>query len=209
MENLPQVVRIGHTEGIAALEGGQFDHAHQLLSEAKAAVMALGDAVEGASEVRHAADEAAIFVNLLSDSLESLLDEAAGTSPQAWSDRFDTMYKGRAVIIDATITATPETSGSNRYDLDYLVLPAGQGSRGERYARIDLTGLEAITLAGHKEGDHVIFGSRLAAFHYDAESKEWLIRLEPKSGVSITHYKALQSMGWPTSDARPPEPDQQ
>ncbi len=129
-ENLPQVVRIGHTQGIAALEDGKFDLAYQLLSEAKAAVVALGDAVEGTAEVRHAADEASIFVNLLTDSLETLLDEAARTSPQAWSDRFETMYKGRAVIIDARITATPDTAGSNRYELDYVVLPAGQGARG-------------------------------------------------------------------------------
>ena len=125
-ENLPQVVRIGRTEGIAALEEGKFDHANQLLSAAREAVDALGGAVEGAEEVRHAADEATILVNLLTDSLESLLDEAARTSPQAWAGRFDTMYKGRAVVIDATITATPDTPGSNRYELDYLVLAAGQ-----------------------------------------------------------------------------------
>ena len=125
-ENLPQVVRIGRTEGIAALEEGKFDHANQLLSAAREAVDALGGAIEGAEEVRHAADEASILVNLLTDSLESLLDEAARI-PQAWADRFDTLYKGRAVVIDATITATPDTPGSNRYELDYLVLAAGQG----------------------------------------------------------------------------------
>ena len=132
------MVRIGRTEGIAALEEGKFDHANQLLSAAREAVDALGGAVEDAEEVRHAADEASILVNLLTDSLESLLDEAARTSPQAWADRFDTMYKGRAVVIDATITATPDTPGSNRYELDYLVLAAGQGAREQRYARIDL-----------------------------------------------------------------------
>ena len=211
-QNLPQVVRIGYEEGIPALEAGKFDHAHQLLSEAKAAVDALGGAVDNGEEVRHAADEALIFANLLTDSLETLLDEAA-RYPQAWADRFDTKYKGRAVIIDATITATPNTAGSNRYELDYLVLGPGQGAREQRYARIDLTGFEAITLAGHKEGDQVIFGAQLAAFQYDQEAQEWRIRFEPKTGVSITHIKALQSMGWPTGEFlpedRPEEPDQQ
>ena len=211
-ESLPQVARIGQTEGIAALEEGKFDHAYQLLSEAKAAVDGLGGAVDGAEEIRHAAEEASIFVNLLTDSLESLLDEAARTSPQAWADKFDTMYKGRAVLIDATITATPDTAGSSRYELDYLVLAAGQGAREDRYARIDLTGFEVITLAGHKEGDQVVFGARLAAFQYDAEDKEWRIRFEPKTGVSIKHFKALESMGWPSGsslpDDRPLELDQ-
>ena len=202
-ENLPQVARIGRTEGIAALEEGKFDHANQLLSAAKEAVNALGGAVESAEEVRHAADEASILVNLLTDSLESLLDEAARTSPQAWADRFDTMYKGRAVVIDATITATPDTPGSNRYELDYLVLAAGQGAREQRYARIDLSGFEVITLADRKVGDQVVFGARLAAFQYDPEAKQWTIRFEPKSGVSIKHFKALESLGWPSGSSYP------
>jgi hypothetical protein len=202
-ENLPRVARTGKTEGIAALEEGKFDHAYQLLSAAKEAVDALGGAVEDADEIRHAADEAAIFVNLLSDTLESLLEEAARTSPQAWAIRFAMMYKGRAVIIDASITSTPETSGTNRYELDYLVLAAGEGSREQRYARIDLTGIEAITLAQHKVGDHVVFGARLAAFQYDSEAKEWMIRFEPKSGVSIKHFKALETMGWPSGSWNP------
>jgi len=202
-QNLPQVARIGQTEGIAALQEGKFDHAYQLLSAAREAVDALGGGVEDADEIRHAADEATIFVNVLSDTLESLLEEAARTSPQAWATRFDTMYKGRAVVIDASITATPDTAGSNRYELDYLVLPAGEGSREQRYARIDLTGFEAITLAQRKVGDHVTFGARLAAFQYDPEAKEWMIRFEPKSGVSITHFKALESMGWPSGSWNP------
>jgi len=210
--SLPQVARIGATEGIAALEEGKFDHANQLLSAAREAVDALGDAVEDAEKIRHAADEASVFVNLLTDSLESLLDEAARTSPQTWADRFNTLYKGRAVVIDATITATPETAASHRYELDYLVLAAGQGTGEQRYARIDLTGFEAITLVEHKEGDHVTFGGRLASFQYDPEAKEWMIRLEPKSGVSMKYYKALQSMGWPSGSSFPDDssekPDQ-
>ncbi len=87
--------------------------------------------------------------------------------------------------------------------------PRGRELAEERYARIDLTGFEAITLAGHKEGDQVIFGSRLAAFQYDADAREWLIRLEPKSGVSITHYKALLSMGWPSGSAIPDTPPEE
>lgn len=157
--SLPQVAHLGQTEGIAVLEEGQFDHAYQLLSEARDAVDTLGDAVEGAEDIRQAAREAAIFVNLLADPLENLLDEAARTSPQAWADRFDTLYKGRAVIIDATITATPSTPGSSRYELDYLVLVPGNGSQDVRYARIDMMGFEAITQADPRVGDHVTFGA--------------------------------------------------
>ncbi len=106
-QDFPQLAYVGRTEGIPALDEGKFDKANQLLSAAREAVDSLGGAVEDADKIRHAADEAAMFVNLLSDPLESLLDEASRTSPQAWASRFDTLYKGRSVIIDATITATP------------------------------------------------------------------------------------------------------
>jgi hypothetical protein len=196
--DLPQVARIGQTEGIAALEEGKFDHAHQLLSAAKVAVDGLRGAVEGADEIRTAAAEAAIFANLLNDSLENLLDEAA-RKPEDWPYRFNTRYKGRAVIIDATITAAPDTPGSHGYELDYLVLAPGQGVQERRFARIDLSGFEAITKADRKVGHKVTFGARLAAFEYDAAAEGWVIRFEPETGVCIKHTKALESMGWPTA----------
>ena len=112
------------------------------------AVDDLKGAVEGAEKIRHGADEAAIFVSLLTDPLENLLDEAARMTPQAWADKFDTYYRGRGVIISATITATPDSPGSSRYELDYLVLAPGQGAQENRYARIDLTGFTAVTSAG-------------------------------------------------------------
>jgi hypothetical protein len=198
-QDLPMVAATGWTEGIAALEAGKFDHAHQLLSAAGEAVDALGGGVEHADEIRHAADEAALLVDLLSDTLESLLEEAARTSPPSWATRFENIFKDRAVIIDASITATPENSRWNRYELDYLVLAPGESARGEpRYARIDLSGFEAITLARGRVGDRVVFGGRLESFQYDTETQEWLIRLEPRSGVLITHQKALEALGWPS-----------
>ena len=211
-EDLPQVARIGATEGIPALEEGKFDKANQLLSAAREAVDSLGGAVEDADEIRHAADEAAIFVNLLSDPLESLLDEAARTSPQAWAARFDTLYKGRAVIIDATITATPETAGSHRYEIDYLVLTPGEGTREPP---------RCPHRPDRLRGDHPgpAQGGRSRGLRRPAgrlpvrpEAQEWLIRFEPKSGVSIKYMKALETLGWPSGSCMPDEsperPDQ-
>ena len=125
-QDLPRVAEVGKTEGIPALEEGKFDKAYQLLSAAREAVDSLGGAVEDADEIRHAADEASIFVDLIPDTLENLLDEAARTTPQTWATRFDNLYKGRAVIIDARIIASPESGGSQRYELDYLVFPPGR-----------------------------------------------------------------------------------
>jgi hypothetical protein len=122
---------------------------------------------------------------------------------QAWDARFFDVYKGRAVIIDATITATPEQGGKGRYEIDYLVLTPGEGTKEQRFARIDLTGFEAITLAGHKVGDPVVFGAVLSGFEFDVDAGNWVIRLEPKSGVSIKHRKALEAIGWPGAETLP------
>ncbi len=204
-QQLPQVALIGRTEGIPALEEGKFDKAYQLLSAAKEAVEALGGAVEDAETIRHAADEASIFVDLMPDTLEDLLEEAGRTSPQAWASRFETIYKGHAIIINSQISNTPDSNGPEprRYELDYRVFPPGEAAsfRGQkpRYARIDLTGFETVTQAGHHVGDQVIFGARLASFHYDSDAEEWVIGLEPKTGVSISHLKALETLGWPNT----------
>ena len=66
---LPGIYDLGRTEGIAALDGGRFDRAHQLLAAAKRAVYSLGGGLEGEDEVRQAAAEAAIFVDLASETL--------------------------------------------------------------------------------------------------------------------------------------------
>jgi hypothetical protein len=204
--DLPRLAYVGRTEGIPALEEGKFDKANQLLSAAREAVDSLGGAVEDADEIRHAADEASLFVNLLSDPLETLLDEASrASSPQAWSSRFESLYRGRSVIIDATITATPATGSTHRYELDYLVLTPGEGTREPPRGRIDLTDFEAITLAQPNLGDHVVFGARLAAFQYDVNAGEWLTRFEPKSGASIRYMKALETLGWPSKSWMPDE----
>jgi hypothetical protein len=204
-QDLPRVAERGKSEGIPALEEGNFDMAFQLLSAARQAVDALGGAVEGAEQIRKAADEAAIFVDLIPDSLEDLLDEAGRSSPKAWESRFETLYKGRAVIIQARISGTPESTGLKRYEIDYLVFPGGEasnfGEKPPRYARIDLTGFEAITLIQPHIGDHVLFGARLASFQFDSEAREWVIGFQPKTGTSITHNKALESLGWPSSSS--------
>jgi len=207
MEEYPLIAEKGRTEGIAALEEGNFDKAYQLLSAAKSAVDALGGAVEGADKIRNAAYEAAIFNNLLNETPEELLAEAGRTDPLSWATRFDTLYKGRTIFIDTWIAAEPESDGSGGYDLWYRILPPGEASkfreggesRPDRVGVIDLTGFQLFELAHPRAGSRVTFGAYLAGFEYDAkrgERGEWVIRLEPKTGVFITHTKALETIGW-------------
>ena len=199
-QGLPLVAEKGRTEGIAALEAGEFDSANQLLSAAKSAVDDLGGAVQYADNIRQAADEAAIFVNLVSEDLGELLSELGPMRPSERESRFDTLYKGRAVVIDTIITAAPDGTASSKYELAFRILPPGQSSNREgspdRVGVFDLTGFQLLEQPRRKVGDQVIFGARLQSLEYDADLKLWLIRFMPKSGVYITHTKALESLHW-------------
>jgi hypothetical protein len=208
-QDLPRVAELGRTEGLPALDAGKFDRAYQLLSEAKRAVLALGDAYQGAEAIKQGADEAAVIKQLVPNKLEDLLDEAARDEPKEWQKSFDTLYKGRTVIVDAYVTAVPDGLGSGRYELDYrIVPPGGDGGTPRSIGQIDLGGFRLLELTKPKKGDRVTFGARLASFRFDLERERWLVGLDPESGVIMTHAKALEALGWPSSADGAPSEDQ-
>ncbi len=199
------IIEQGRDEGLPALDAGEFDRAYQLLSAAKAAVDALGGVGEEADKIRDAAKEAAIFVNLCPDTLEDMLDKAGRMDKDAWASRFDTLYKGRSYIFDTFVESTPEDGDTGAYEIAYVVFPPGEASRfgdgglarPDRFARIDLAGFELLEQAGKPRDAKVTFGAKLQSIAYDDKQGHWVVRLEPKSGVFITHYRALQAIGWP------------
>jgi DNA-directed RNA polymerase subunit RPC12/RpoP len=209
-QDSPLIAEKGRLEGIPALDAGEFDKAYQLLSAARTAVDALGGDVEDAEEIRHAAEEAAIFVDLCNDKLEDMLAEAARPEPEpgTWASNFDRIYKGRAYIFDTTITAVPPDGSTDGYEVEYLVVPPGESSRfgdgvvarPDRFARIDLTGFELFQQARPSKGDAVKFGCRLAAMRFDTEKNYWVVQLMPKGGVFLRHPRALEVVGGPRPD---------
>ena len=210
-QELPQIAALGRTQGLAALDEGNFDKAHQLLSPARRAVDSLNGAVEGAEEIRHGAEEAAILTSLVPDRLEAILAEAGGYSdPAGWPARFATFYRHRSIVVTATVIAAPDSERHGHYDLDYRIFQdGGDGSRPRptsRVGRIDLTAFRLLELAKTKVGDQVLFGARLDSFALDLDGGEWIVRLEPDSGVFMAHPRALQAIGWP-SGAEPSEED--
>ena len=138
-----------------------------------------------------------------------MLAEAQRTDPEAWASKFDPLYKGRSYIFD--------TPGRGRAD--------GRGLRGltrsitwssprarraasamaawprpDRFAHIDLTGFELFELAHPAKGNSVTFGAKLASFRFDNDKNHWVVQLEPKSGVFMTHPRALEALGWPAAE---------
>ena len=206
----PLIAERGRDEGIPALEAGEFDHAFQLLSDARSAVEGLGGAVDGADEIIQAARESAVFVDLCPESLEDLLAEAGRTGSEDWESKFDKLYKGRYYLFDSFILATPE-QGAGGYELGYVVFPPGEATRfgdpgqarPDRFARIDLSDFELFTKAPvpKSKGDPVTFGAKLRSIARDLERKHWVVRLVPSSGVYITHQGALKASGWPDSES--------
>jgi hypothetical protein len=195
-QELPRIAELGRSEGLVALDSGQFDRAQVLLSDAKRAVTALGDAYQGASAIRQGADEAAVIVNLCPETLETLLEKASRSDD--WPREFNTLYKGRTVIVDAHVTSVPDGLGNGRYELDYRILRQGEGGRPGSLGRIDVSNLKLFELIRPNPGNRITFGARLASFNLVGE--EWLVGLEPESGVIMTHGRALQALGWPPPD---------
>ena len=208
LEQLPRIAELGRTEGLAKLDAGEFYVAKRLLSDAAAAVDGLGGRVEGAEEIRQGAREAAIFTDLVPESLERIVEEAVTyrTDATPWSDYFRTHYRGRSVIIDAPVTEAPDPAKpGSTYQVDYRLL-LGKGPRPDGRARIDLTNFALFIDARTTVGEQKPFGARLASLELDLGRNEWVIGLEADSGVFITHPRALEAVGWPTPESSSEEP---
>ncbi len=203
-ENLPHVAEVNWVEGQEALERGHFDEAKQKLARAAKAFEQLGVKDERASKSRQFASESAIFADLVSKTLEELVDEAARYQPpEKWPERFETIYKGQSLILESTIAETPETSRSGMYELDYRIF-VGRGPRPSREGRIDLKGFQLFESLAPKVGQNVLFGARLSSLRF--EGGVWRVRFMPDSGVILTQLKALPYL---TRHDLPPIPAQE
>jgi hypothetical protein len=194
------VAEKGWTEGLPALDEGRFDTARQLLFAARDAVDTLGDQSEHASDIRQAAREVAILTQLCSDGLDSLLDQAIRSEDREWATQFARLYKGRSIVVDAHLVNVRDGQGNGRYELDHVVFPPGESDRPRSKARIDLKGFALVETIKPQVGDRMLFGARLASFQFDLEGEEWVIGLEPDSGVTMVHHKALEAVGMRAGD---------
>ena len=198
LEELPQIAEIGRTEGLKKLDEGEFHAAKKLLAEAADAVNALGGRFEGADSIRQGALEAAIFADRAPAGLAEIVEEAATCDPKEWPSRFAATYKGRSVIIDAPISEVPDPARpDSSYQVDYPIY-FGRGPKPEGRGRISLVGFRLFELAQPKVGENGPFGARYKSVELDLTSNEWVITLEPDSGVFILHPKALEAIDWPS-----------
>ena len=202
---MPQLANLGRTEGITKLDDGKFDEAKQILTAAASAYDEMSDKTEEADIVRQAARESAIFADLASRPIEDILDSVAA-GPNGHSD-FVNLDQGRSLIVESRVTKTPDQGGE--YDIDFRVAVGPGPAPARPLGRLDLNGLKLLNDLKPNVGDTILIGVRLK----DLELQDgiWWIRLENASGVMITHWKALNAIGWPVterskSEKNPAEP---
>jgi hypothetical protein len=205
LEEAPRLIAVAQSRGVEALEQGQFDEAHRLLSQGARAAKSLGGAHRGAADVRQAAAEAAVIVNLVRLPLEELIEEAARSDPAEWPARFRDFHRGQTILVDALVASAgqPPERGP---DLNLRLFP-GRGPQPTRTGRIDTSGLELFQNVPPRDGDRLVFGAALDSLTL-APDGQWVFRLVPDSGVAITHWKALLALGWPdpSREVEPPTP---
>lgn len=197
-EKLPQVAEINWKEGQSAFDSGHFDEAKQKLAVAATAFERLGIIDERGTQSRQLAEEAAILADRCQLKLDELIEEAARFQPvEEWPQRFATLYKGQSVVFDTTISALPTDSLSGSYEIDHRIL-VGRGPVPSRQGRIDLQGFQLFETLKPQVGESKIFGARLDSLQFG--DGQWIIRLEPNSGILMTNFKALVQAEWVPSE---------
>jgi hypothetical protein len=171
---------------------GQFHEAVRELDEALALHQKYSDSLSAADRKRlvQMHREAHLFINLLSESLEDVLSQAAAEHDDAeWHAVFADRYQGRSVIFFAGI----RRDSSNRWALDYDVFVR------DKHARIDWENLQLLRNLPFDQSQRLLLGVRLASVEPEAGGT-WVVRLQPDSGVLLTNADALANI-----ILRPPE----
>ena len=196
LDELPQIAEIGRTEGLKKLDAGDFFAAKKLLATPPMPWTAW-ERFEGPTRSARGL-EAAIFADLAPRGIAEIIDEASHGDPKEWPSQFAALYKGRSVIIEAPVSAVPDPNKPGSGYQVYYPIYFGEGPRPGGKGRIDLAGFKLFELSQPKLDELKLFGARYASVEVDTTSGEWVVALEPDSGVFITHTKALSKIDWPT-----------
>jgi hypothetical protein len=190
-ESLPLEAERDRQAGMTALQEAQFDEAKRRLSRASNHFELAGIRDERWIDTKDLAAQAAIAADLLGMRLEQLMDEAARLEEAEWAKRFRTLYQGRSVIIQDEVESPPLRGGQGcllrtRYLTGVPPIPA-------RVGRLDLENFKLFDSRDFAKGEKVLFSGRIRSV--DLVGGEWLIRLEPESGVWITRQEILSGLG--------------
>jgi hypothetical protein len=116
--------------------------------------------------------QAALLADLSSESLEEILDHAAGAQPAEWDAEFPLRYRGKTVVFDVELSGP--AGGPYRHTWP---VPSG--------VRMDFAELELLRRLPLEDPTRILFGARLEHVRRVAPAG-WEIRFAPLSGVLLT-----------------------
>ena len=170
--------------GRQALRDEEFRNAATRLHEAQQQAAARPGALSAteARELNRLERQVDLISDLLSESLDEILQRAAGTRGGAQA-QFNLRYRGKAVIFDDVVTR----DAAGRFELAvYEVRAPGEA------ARVELNDLKLLKSLPLTEPQRMLFGARLAGLGREERGGHglWVIHLDPDSAVLLTEEDA-------------------
>lgn len=184
----PGAIATHFRAGREALEQGKLRLAANELTAAENLRVRYPD-VLGAAErrqLRQLQREAQLLADLLAEPLDDVLSLAAERTEideKEWQAEFDARYKGRAVLFDDEV----RNEGAGFRLATY---PFSVRGRPAQVSLTDLQLLRGLPLDGSKR---LLLGARLASVRLEAGGN-WVVHLEPDSGVLITDMTGVRAV---------------
>jgi hypothetical protein len=123
--------------------------------------------------------ETSLLADLLSESLDEILERAARLPEDEWKAQFEKRYLGsgmaNAVVFDAEVRQV----GAGRYRLDWEL------TAGDEPARLEIDNLQLLSDLPLHEPRRLLFGARLGSVQRE-QNGIWVVRFDPSSGVLLT-----------------------
>ena len=169
-----------------ALEAGRLHAAAQELTKARQLALQWPDALSPAElrVLNQQLRETSLLADLLSESLEEILERAAHLPEEEWKAQFEKRYRGpqaaNAVVFDAEV----QQIGLRRYRLDWELFA------GQEPARVEIDELQMFEGLPLQEPRRLLFGARLGSIQRE-QNGVWVVRFEPHSGVLLTDPRAV------------------
>jgi hypothetical protein len=178
-------VRALIAEAREALRRDDYRIAVTRFAEARRAHAARPDSLSPAEarELARLERQAALIADLLSESLDQILQLAAGTREEERQRQFNDRYRDKAVIFDDVVTR----DAGGRFGLaTYEVRGPGEP------ARVELSDLKLLRALPVAEPRRMLFGGRLSGLGREERGGHglWVIHFDPDSGVLLTDEDA-------------------
>ena len=181
-------------QGRASLERGEFAKAATELKEAEKAALRLGPGAADATEALQAACEANLLANLATSRLDEIAREARTAAESneldEWASQVRVLYEGKSYLFDGVIVPRDSTDDTP-YQFEFVLF------EGDYRFEVDVSSLDLLHRLDLTEPQRLVFGARFVAVEPSIiDSRRWMFRLHPQSGVLLSRSEPLRQLGW-------------